>query len=88
MKSTVRALCEPRAGGGSGLRLLGICRTSIQSGSGLGVNGLLGRFGFGKWLLDGGSTRAFAGKPIEYEYPSYSGKDDKSTVVEPPLPPI
>jgi hypothetical protein len=47
-KSTVRALCEPRAGGGSGLRLLGMCLTSIQSGSGLGVNGLLGRFGFGK----------------------------------------
>jgi len=62
--STVRDLCEPRAGGGSGLRLLGRCLTSTHSGSGLGVNGLLGRFGFGEWLLDGGSTRAFAGKPL------------------------
>ncbi len=87
-KSTVRDLCEPRAGGGSGLRPLGICLTSTHSGSGLGVNGLLGRFGFGKWLLDGGSTRAFAGKPMKYEYPGYSMHCEKSTVVKPPLPPI
>ena len=86
--STVRDLCEPRAGGGSGLRLLGRCLTSTHSGSGLGVNGLLGRFGFGKWLLDGGSTRAFAGKPMEYEHPSYSRNYDEGTVVKPPFPPI
>jgi hypothetical protein len=53
-KSTVRARCEPRAGGGSGLRVLGMCLTSTHSGSGLGVKGLLGRFGLGKWPLDGG----------------------------------
>lgn len=47
LKSTVRALCEPLAGGGSGLPLP-IFLTSTQSGSGLGVNGLLGRFGLGK----------------------------------------
>lgn len=45
LKSTVRARWEPRAGGGSGL--LPSLLISTQSGSGLGVKGLLGRFGFG-----------------------------------------
>jgi hypothetical protein len=47
-KSSVRARCEPRTGGGSSLRVLGMCLTSTHSGSGLGVKGLLGRFGLGK----------------------------------------
>jgi hypothetical protein len=48
LKSIVRALCEPRAGGGSGLvRLLLMRWTSTHSGSGLGVKGLLGRCGLG-----------------------------------------
>lgn len=54
LKSTVRDLCKPRVGGGSGLRLLCRCLTSTHSGSGLGVKGLLGRLGLGKWSLDGG----------------------------------
>jgi hypothetical protein len=87
-KSIVRARCEPRAGGGSGLRALGMCFTSTHSGSGLGVKGLLGRFGLGKWSLDGGCTRALAGRPCEDEYASYNRNEDESTVVEPPLPPI
>lgn len=45
LKSTVRARCEPRAGGGSGRPPMRC--TSTQSGSGLGVKGLLGRFGLG-----------------------------------------
>lgn len=52
LKSTVRARWEPRAGGGSGL--LPSLLISTQSGSGLGVKGLLGRFGFGMYSLDGG----------------------------------
>ena len=85
--STVRAFCEPRAGGGSGLRL-GRCLMSTHSGSGLGVKGLLARFGFGTKSLDGGWTRALAGRPLENEHPGYSWKEEKSTVVKPPFPPI
>lgn len=47
LKSTVRALCVPLAGGGSGLPLPLTFFTSTQSGSGLGVKGLLGRFALG-----------------------------------------
>lgn len=46
LKSTVCALAVPRAGGGSGLPPMRF--TSTQSGSGEGVNGLLGLFGLGK----------------------------------------
>jgi hypothetical protein len=52
LKSTVRALWEPRVGGGSGLPAIRF--TSTQSGSGLGVKGLLGRFGLGMWPSEGG----------------------------------
>jgi hypothetical protein len=52
LKSTVRARCEPRAGGGSGRPPIRF--TSTQSGSGLGVKGLLGRFGLGMWPSEGG----------------------------------
>lgn len=89
LKSTVRALCEPRAGGGSGLlRLFCNCLMSTQSGSGLGVKGLLGLFGLGKRSLDGGWTRALAGRPLENEHPCYSREEGKSTIVKPPFPPI
>lgn len=54
LKSTVRARCEPRAGGGSGLLFPPVRLTSTQSGSGLGVKGLLGRLGLGKWPSEGG----------------------------------
>jgi hypothetical protein len=54
LKSTVRALCVPLAGGGSGLPLLLTFFTSTQSGSGLGVKGLRGRFALGNWWSDGG----------------------------------
>jgi hypothetical protein len=68
LKSTVLALAgplaDPRAGGGSGL-LLPIFLTSTQSGSGDGVNGLLGLIGLGKWLSDGGCTLERAGRPCE-----------------------
>lgn len=67
LKSTVRALCEPRAGGGSGRPPMRC--TSTQSGSGLGVKGLLGRFWLGMWPSEGGWTRALAGRPLEDEYP-------------------
>lgn len=46
LKSIVCALAVPRVGGGSGLPPMRL--TSTQSGSGEGVNGLLGFFGFGK----------------------------------------
>ena len=86
LKSTVRARWEPRVGGGSGLppSLL----ISIQSGSGLGVNGLLGRLGFGIWSLEGGWMRALAGRPSEDQYRSGNGDGDIDTIVEPPLSPI
>lgn len=45
LKSTVRARWEPRVGGGSGL--LPSLLISTQSGSGLGVKGLLGFFRLG-----------------------------------------
>lgn len=67
LASTLRPL-EPRAGGGSGLPLLGKFLTCTQSGSGLGVKGLLGFLGFGKWSLDGGCTRALAGRPSKDEH--------------------
>jgi hypothetical protein len=44
-KSTVLARWEPRVGGGSGRPPMRW--TSTQSGSGLGVKGLLGRLGLG-----------------------------------------
>lgn len=48
LESVMRARCEPRAGGGSGLPPLRLSfLTSTQSGSGLGVKGLLGRLGLG-----------------------------------------
>jgi hypothetical protein len=72
LKSMVRARWEPRAGGGSG-RLPSLL-TSIQSGSGLGVNGLLGRLGLGMWSFEGCWIRALAGRPSEYKY--RSGKGD------------
>lgn len=61
LKSTVCALAVPLAGGGSGL--LPMRLTSTQSGSGLGVKGLLGLLGFGKWSFDGGWTLERAGRP-------------------------
>lgn len=63
LKSTVWALAVPLAGGGSG-GLPPILLTSTQSGSGDGVNGLLGLFGFGKWSFEGGWTRERAGSPL------------------------
>lgn len=86
LKSTVRARCEPRAGGGSGL--LPSLLISTQSGSGLGVKGLLGRLGFGKWSFDGGWMRALAGRPSEDKYRSGNGEKGKGTVIKPPLPSI
>jgi len=47
LKSIVRALAAPLTGGGTGLESKLDRLTSTQSGSGLGVNGLLGFFGFG-----------------------------------------
>jgi hypothetical protein len=89
LKSMVRALCEPRAGGGSGLlRMLPMRWTSTQSGSGLGVKGLLGRCAFGMWPSDGSWVRALAGRPLEYEYPRYQRKEDICTIVKPPFSPI
>jgi len=89
LKSMVRALCEPRAGGGSGLlRLLPMRCTSTQSGSGLGVKGLLGRCGFGMCPSDGGWMRALAGRPLQDERPRYYREDKINTIVKPPLPPI
>lgn len=61
LKSMVWAREVPLGGGGSGL---GIRFTSTQSGSGLGVKGLLGLLGLGKWLSDGGCTRDRAGRPL------------------------
>jgi hypothetical protein len=66
LKSIVRALAVPLAGGGSGLEP-GIRLTSTQSGSGLGVKGLLGRLGLGKWSGAGGCTLERAGRPSEYQ---------------------
>jgi hypothetical protein len=54
LKSTVCARAVPLVGGGSGLAPTRSRLMSTQSGSGLGVNGLLGLFGFGKWSFDGG----------------------------------
>lgn len=68
LKSTVCALEVPLAGGGSGL--LPTLFTSTQSGSGDGVNGLLGRLWFGRWSFEGGCTLDRAGRPSEYQYKS------------------
>jgi hypothetical protein len=89
LKSTVRARCEPRAGGGSGLPLLLDNRlTSTQSGSGLGVKGLLGRLGLGMCPSDGGCVRALAGRPCEDEHPSCEWEENIGTIVKPPFPSI
>ena len=89
LKSTVCALAVPLAGGGSGLSLFPILLTSTQSGSGLGVNGLLGRFGFGKWSLLGGCTLDRAGRPCkEDKHESKSRDQGRYTVIQPPLPAI
>lgn len=54
-ESNTRARCEPLVGGGSGLPPLRLSfLTSTQSGSGLGVNGLLGRLGLGMCPSEGG----------------------------------
>lgn len=87
LKSTVRALAVPRAGGGSGL--LPMRLTSTQSGSGEGVNGLLGRLGFGKWSLAGGCTLERAGRPSkDQQHDSDRGEGERDTIVEPPLPAV
>lgn len=63
LKSTVRALAVPLVGGGSGFPAP-VLFTSTQSGSGEGVNGLLGRLGLGKWSLLGACTLDRAGRPL------------------------
>lgn len=84
LKSIVRDLPVPRAGGGSGL--LPMRLTSTQSGSGEGVNGLLGRLGLGKWSLAGGCTLERAGRPSkDQQHDSYKGEGERDTIVEPPL---
>lgn len=65
LKSMVLALAVPLAGGGTGLESRLDLLTSTQSGSGLGVNGLLGLFGFGKWSCEGGCTLLRAGRPTQ-----------------------
>lgn len=89
LKSTVRARCEPRAGGGSGRPAFArICGTLTQSGSGLGVKGLLGRLGLGMWPSEGGWIRALAGRPLEDEYPCDEGEEEICTIVKPPFPTV
>lgn len=73
-------------GGGSGL--LPSLLISTQSGSGLGVKGLLGRFGLGMWSFEGGWMRALAGRPSEDKYRRGNGDGEEYTIIEPPLPPV
>jgi len=86
LKSTVCALDVPRAGGGSGLPVgVPILLISTQSGSGLGVKGLLGLFGFGKWSFEGGWIRERAGRPSKYQHKCKERREDEDTIVKPPL---
>lgn len=80
---------DPLAGGGSGFPLLMLSLlTSTQSGSGLGVKGLLGRAGFGINPSAGGWTRALAGRPSKDKHGGYKGEKNQSTIAKPPLSPI
>lgn len=86
LKSTVCARAVPLVGGGSGLPLLFLIST--QSGSGEGVNGLLGLFGFGKWSFDGGWTLERAGRPSKDQHECNNRERVYYTIIEPPFPAI